>query len=152
MAEIKDIETAETIAKKLTELGLGYGRVRYDSTFRPIEKGIIRKKRKAERMDTELCVSIMPNADSIEEYQQIRNKLKTIAHNWKKQPSYDGTWLYLKSKIGNIEVSVGIAFPTDKIESIMSELFKCKIERRIETHQAYTTTLFACKTANATKQ
>jgi hypothetical protein len=93
----------------------------------------------------------MPNADSIEEYKEIRKKLKTIAHSWKKQPSYDGTWLYLKSKIGNIEVSVGIAFPTDKIESIMSELLKCKIERHIETHQAYITTSFACKTANATK-
>jgi repressor of nif and glnA expression len=151
MAEVKDIETAEAIAKKLSELGLGYGRVRYDSTFRAIEKGIIRKKRKAERMNTELYVSVMPNANSIEEYKEIRKKLKTIAHNWKKQPSYDGTWLYLKSKIGNIEVSVGIAFPTDKIESIMSELLKCKIERRIETHKGYTTTSFACKTANATK-
>jgi hypothetical protein len=142
----KDFEIAETIARKLTELGLGWARVTYEASFRPVDKGIIRKKRKAERCYENLRVSVLPDAKSIEEYKEIRNKLRTIARSWKKEPSSEGKWLYLESKVGNVNVSVAISFPEDKIIPIMSELLKCQIEKHVETRPGYTVVFFACKT------
>jgi len=145
----KDFEVAETIARKLTELGLGWASVEYETQFKPVEKGIIRKKGKAERCSAKLEVRVLPDAESIEEYKEIRNKLRTISRSWKKQPSCSGRWLYLESKVGNVDISVGISFPEDKIAPIMSELLKCEIERHIEEQPGYIAVSFACKKVKA---
>jgi len=147
----KDFEVAEAIARKLTELGLGWAKVEYETQFKPVEKGIIRKKRKAERCSTKIEVRVLPDANSIEDYKKIRNKLRTIAHSWKKEPGLRGDWLYLTSKVGNVNINVGISFPEDKVISIMSEILKCEIERRIEERPGYTAVSFACKTAKRHK-
>jgi hypothetical protein len=142
----KDFEVAEAIAKKLTEFGLGWANITYEASFRPVEKGIIRKKIEAKRYPENLTVRVLPNAINIEDYKQILNKLRTITHTWEKKPSYDGRNLYLESKVGNVNIHIGIFFPEDKIIPIMSEILKCEIERHEEHRPAYTSVSFACKT------
>jgi len=147
---VKDIEAAEAIAEKLIELGVGWPSVEYVSSFKPVEKGIVRKKRKAECTRRTIRVRVLPDAKNIKEYKEIRNKLRTIARTWQKKPSYDGEWLYLESEIGNVTVSIGISFPKDRIVSIMSELLKCEITENIEQRPAYTAVSYVCKRKETT--
>jgi len=144
---VKDIETAEAIAKKLTELGLSPN-VQYTSTFEKVGK--LRKKVKRESVKVEVSDWLFNK--NLEEYRKIEAKLLTIAPSWRKAPLYNGKGISLDADVGKVAVDINIEFPQDQIIPTMSQLLNCEIEEVKQEHPAHTSTSYVCKAKKETTQ